>query len=116
MSNTYGIQAADLYSAATSSTKAEVTDDPNIDIYSIHYANANAAISYLQVFDLDADDVTVGTTTPSYVLAVPAGQAETFYFGKPILHKNGFTIASATTATGSTNSPGYVTIVYKHRA
>jgi hypothetical protein len=116
MFNIYGVQATDLYSAATSSTKAEVTDDPTATIFSIHYINNNAAISYLQIFDLDADAVTVGSTVPTYVLAVPPTSASTFTFQKPILHKTGFTIASATTATGSSNSAGYVTIVYTHKA
>lgn len=113
---TVGVATGNLYSAATSSTKAEVTDDAKSTVYCIHYMNANAAVSYLQIFDLDADDVTVGTTAPTYVLMAPANSEVNFSPPVPIEHSAGFTVASATTATGASNSAGYVTIVYTHSA
>lgn len=111
-----GVATGKLYSAATSSTKAEVTDDANSTVFSILYMNGNAAVSYLQIFDLDAEDVTVGSTTPTYVIMAPANSSVNFVPPIPIEHSTGFTVASATTATGSSNSAGYVTIIYQHSA
>lgn len=112
----YAINAADVYTATVGGTKAEVTDDPKSLIFSIHIANGTAAIAYLQVFDLDADNVTVGTTSPTYALGVPAGETADLVFGKPIQHTTGFTIASTTTRTGSTGANQEVTILYRHNA
>lgn len=108
----YAISAANVYSATVTGAKAEVTDDPNSLIFSIHIANGTGATAYLQVFDLDADNVTVGTTAPTYSLAVPTLETADIVFGKPIKHITGFTIASTTTRAGSTSASQDVTIVY----
>ena len=112
----YAINASDVYTATVTSTKAEVTDDPNSLIFSIHISNGTAAIAYLQVFDLDADNVTVGTTAPTYALGVAAGATADLVFGKPIQHTTGFTVASTTTRTGSVSASQDVTILYRHNA
>ena len=113
---TSGIVATDLYTAQATSTKAEVTDDPNSEVWGFSISNGTAALAYLQVFDLDADAVTVGSTAPTYAIGVPAGEAICVVFPKQIIHQTGFTIASTTTRTGSSNAAQEVTIFYTHRA
>jgi len=112
----YAVSAANLYSAAVTGTKAEVTDDPNSLIFSIHIANGTGATAYLQIFDLDADNVTVGTTAPTYVFAVPTLETANLFFEKPIQHTTGFTVASTTVRDGAVSAAQDVTIIYKHSA
>ena len=93
-----------MYSnTALNGTKAEVTDTANSRVYSIHMYNPSNAAAYLQLFDLDADDVTVGTTTPTQVYAVATLQSLQMTFNPPKQFTTGLTIAATTTATGSTN-------------
>ena len=113
---TYGIPASGIYTAQVTGTKAEVTDNAKSDVYSMHISNGTAALAYLQVFDLDADAVTVGTTAPTYAIGVPAGQTVNHVFGKPIIHSTGFTVASTTTRTGAVSAAQEVTIIYKSAA
>lgn len=112
----YAISAANVYTATVTGTKAEVTDDPYSIIFSVHISNTTAATAYLQVFDLDADNVTVGTTAPTYAFGVAAGDSVDLFFGKPIQHSTGFTIASTTTRTGAVSASQEVTIMYAHSA
>lgn len=111
-----GVAASDIYTGQVAGTKIEVTNDPKSDVFSMHISNGTAALAYLQVFDADADNVTVGTTAPTYAIGVPAGHTANFIFGVPIVHSTGFTVASTTTRTGSTGAAQEVTIIYTHKA
>lgn len=91
-------------------TKAEVTDNPTVRIYSIHAMNTTAAPLYLQMFDLDADNVTVGTTTPTNQYIVPGnadsdGAGFVAHFNPPKAYSTGFTVACTTDSEGS-SAPG----------
>lgn len=94
----------------------EVTDNANSLIYSISIFNGTANDAYLQVFDADADDVTLDITTPTFVLGVPADKAMHFEFPKPIRFTTGFSVASTATRTGDTIVTQEVTISYMDRA
>lgn len=79
------------------------------DIYFFHAVNANTADAYVQFFDAATGDVTVGTTTPDFVLFVPGGDgtndgaiAQQFY-NAPVHFENAVTYACTTTATGNTD-------------
>lgn len=64
--------------------------------------NRHSATVFLQIFDKSAaNQVTVGTTTPLLVMAIPAGQAGHVEFENGIDMDNGIVIAATTTATGS---------------
>lgn len=106
------IHVSKVYNGTVNATKAEVTDNPNVLIYSIDRLNATAAEAYLQVFDADANDVTVGTTTPTFVLGSGAEGNPHSHFNPPIRFTSGLTIASTTARTGSTNAVQEVTITY----
>lgn len=62
--------------------------------------NPNASVVYVQVFD--AASVTLGTTTPKYVIPLPAGAAANIEFSLGITHANAIKLAATTTPTGST--------------
>lgn len=75
--------------------------------------NPAAATTFLQVFDNAAP--TVGTTAPTYVIAVPASGTRDVEFSCGIAHASAITVAATTTATGLTSpATGLVTtILYK---
>ena len=110
--NDNDVGATKVYNGSINATKAEVTDNPSILIYSITLLNATAAEAYLQVFNADSADVTVGSTTPDFVIGVDATDELHCPFPKPILFNAGLTIASTTTRAGSTNAVQEVTITY----
>lgn len=112
----YGVQATDIYTGQVAGTKIEVTNDPTSTVFCFDISNTTAAAAYLQVFDADADNVTVGTTAPTYAFGLAANQSKNIMLQKPILHKTGFTVASTTTRTGSTGAAQEVTIIYTHKA
>lgn len=87
-----------------SSTKQEVSDT-SCHVYGYHAVNTNATLTnyaFIQMFDKDSDDVTVGTTTPDLSIFVPAGPGGVdMVFPYGIQWHKGLTIAATTTATGS---------------
>ena len=70
--------------------------------------NTTSAIAYVQVFNALAANVTLGSTTPDWVIPVPAngstGAGTNGWLPFPILHSTGITIACTTTRTGSTTA------------
>lgn len=100
------------YNGVVGGTEVEVTDNADSLIYSITLLNLTAAIAYLQIIDADAADVTIGTTTPTFVIAVPASGSLHCSFPKPIRLTSGFTIASTTARGGATGANQEVLITY----
>jgi phage protein U len=64
--------------------------------------NPNASAVYIQVFDVASASVTLGTTTPTYVIPLPASAGANVEFRNGITHSTAITVAVTTTATGST--------------
>lgn len=64
--------------------------------------NPNAAVAYVQVFDVASASVTLGTTAPTYVITVPPAAGANLEFSLGIAHATAITLAATTTATGST--------------
>ena len=101
---------ATYYDNDLDETKIEVTDNPNVRIYSIHAINTTAAPLYLQMWDLDSTSVTVGTTTPTNQYIIPGnadsdGAGFTISFNPPKSYSTGFTVAATTDSEGSA-APG----------
>lgn len=71
------------------------------------FSNVNSTPAYIQVFDTTGA-VTLGTTTPTFVIPIPAnataanGAAAVHEFSVGIAIANGIKVAATTTATGST--------------
>lgn len=77
-------------------------------LWGLVISNSNAADAFLQLFDVAAGSVTVGTTAPKLSLLVPKGDgtasgAVELIFPKPIYFENAITYACTTTATGNTD-------------
>lgn len=105
-----------VYNGSVAGTKIEVTDNPNVLIYSITAMNAGIAEGYIQVFDKDSVNVTVGATAPDFVIGVEATTSLHVDFPKPVLFTSGFTIASTTSRTGSIAAAMEITITYMDAA
>ena len=75
------------------------------NLYGYHFYNPNSATIFIQVWNLGTGSVTVGTTAPTMVLAVPGLGALDTYLTIPVGFSTAITVAATTTATGST-APG----------
>jgi hypothetical protein len=64
--------------------------------------NPNAAAIYVQVFDVASGSVTLGSTTPTYVVTIPPAAGANVEFTLGVNHATAITLAATTTATGST--------------
>lgn len=75
-------------------------------LYGYHLYNPNTSSVFVQFFDALAASVTVGTTTPTFVLTIPANATSPasldMQLTVPISFTIGIVIAATTTATGST--------------
>ena len=77
------------------------------DLHYIHVINPNSVDVYLQLFDVVAGSVSVGTTPPNLSFLVPAGNGTdaggfTENFNDfPVHFETAITYACTTTATGS---------------
>lgn len=71
-------------------------------VYGYSLFNPSIATVFIQFFNVAAASVTVGTTTPLFVVAVPAGGAVNVLAALPITFSAAFSMAATTTATGST--------------
>jgi hypothetical protein len=75
-------------------------------LYALEVSNPNSADAYIQLFDVASGSVTVGSTTPTLSLFVPAGDgtkdgAMDKYWTHGIKFNTAITFACTTTATGS---------------
>jgi len=71
-------------------------------LYKLHVINSNAADAYVQLFDVASGSVVVGTTTPNYVVFVPAEGAVIEDFNPVgMAFSTAITYAATTTATGA---------------
>ncbi len=90
-------------STSLTSTKVAVkTTGGTVSFIQLANTGNSAALCYLQVFDATAANVTVGTTTPTLVLAVAAATVLTAPLNVPLQFSNAITVAATTTATGLT--------------
>lgn len=64
--------------------------------------NPNSSVIYVQVFDVASASVTLGTTTPTYVIPIPATAGANLEIRNGVTHSTAITLAATTTATGST--------------
>lgn len=97
--NTTGGWSVNSQTALTSTKVAVKASAGTFGGYMIY--NPNASVTYIQVFDVASGSVTLGSTTPTYVIPIPAGAAANVEFTLGINHVTAITLAATTTATGS---------------
>lgn len=76
----------------------------------INVYNPNAAVAFLQLFDVATGSVTVGSTTPKQSYFIPAQGAFERSFETPLHFHTAITYACTTTATGSTDPTTGLTV------
>lgn len=94
---------------ALAETKAVVVAGPVL-LFNITVYNSGGAVSYLQFFDAFTADVTVGVTTPTFVIPLPTSGGYDAQYVLPEGFTIGMVIACTATATGS-GAPGAAAIV-----
>lgn len=103
--STGAIGATIYYNSALLATKQAVNASAG-NMYGYHIYNPNSAVMYVQIWNIASASVTVGTTAPTMVLAVPPlGWVDATGMATPIDFKTALTIAATTTASGS-SAPG----------
>lgn len=71
----------------------------------LHAVNGDAAVRYIQVFNVPAASVTLGTTVPVLVLTLAASTYNSFSFPAAVaLGGSGISVAATTAAAGNTTS------------
>ncbi len=102
--------------ALLTATPIAVKSSPG-NLYGVSFVNTGVADTYVQVFNVAAGSVTLGTTAPKTVFWVPAGGSweEKFTGEAKITFDTAMTAAATTTPTGSTApSTGIIaTFIYK---
>ena len=73
-------------------------------VYGWYIYNNATATRYVKFYDVAQGSVTVGTTTPTFVLALPAESAANQEFGLGVRFSTAITFA-ATTDVGSNGAP-----------
>lgn len=100
-----GPGAKPYFNGALLATKQAVKTSPG-RLYGWHIQNPNSADAWVQFFDLASGAVTVGTTTPSWSLYIPAlAVLDDPTFTIPLEFNVALVIAATTSATGS-GAPG----------
>lgn len=92
--------SGDSFTALTNSAQVIKASAGKFGGYYIY--NPNTTTSYVIVYDVAAASVTVGTTNPKLVFAIPAGQAANIEISKGIAF--GTAMSCAATTTGGGNS------------
>lgn len=76
-------------------------------LYQIEVDNtANAAVTYVKLWNTASGGVTLGTTAPDMILMLPASVSRTFVFPSGVAFGTAVTVAAVTTAgTAGTTGP-----------
>ena len=93
-----------FFNSAVTNTDVAVKTRPG-KLYGYHVENPNASKVFVQFFDALIADVTVGTTTPKFALAVPASGVLDHLFQLGVDFDTAITIAVTTAATNGV-APG----------
>ncbi len=90
-----------LFDATADETVADVSTVPT-RVHAVHIANGDAAVRYLQLFNLANGDVTLGTTTPDVVIPLATSGVHHIDMSDAPYFTVACSYAVTTTATGST--------------
>jgi len=88
------------YKNALSTTVTEAKATAGL-LYGFYARNTAGAVGYLQLFDLAAADVVLGTTVPKLSFGFEAGDAEVLILPLPILFATAISMAGTTDAENS---------------
>lgn len=100
--NTGASAITGMYSANITNTATAASNGTATTLYSINAGNTNSTGCYLQMWNLAAASVTVGTTAPYSSFLIPAnGAGMPVNLPRPIRFGTALTVAATTTRAGS---------------
>lgn len=85
------------------------------NLYHIEIYNSNVEDAFVQLFDAATGDVTVGTTTPKFVLYVPGQGGSVRDYNIPMSFATAISYACTTTATGNGDPTTGLTIAFGYK-
>lgn len=113
------VSAQPFFNDAVAGTVVQVKAGAGQLIY-LKLVNTTAAVAYLQVFDLAAASVVLGTTTPKWTVRLAANESVSVPMLLPLgmgqlqpLATAGMSMAGTTTPTGSTGAPVSVSAMFE---
>lgn len=71
------------------------------NVYDYMVGNSSTSWCYLEFWNALSANVTIGTTTPNWIISVPPGGAANLSFHMPHTHGTGFSVAQVSSAGGS---------------
>lgn len=109
--------SAKRFSDSSAANAAVAVKASSGTVYALQIDNtANAAVSYVKLYDLAAGSVTVGTTAPDWIIKVPASTKVTLTFVDGLAFGTALSeccvTAGGTAGTTSPSSAVVVTIIY----
>ena len=72
----------------------------------VNVVNLTGSVVYLHLYEAPAEDVTPGTTTPSFTFQIAANGTSHLPLGHSFERFDGLTVLTTTTIDGSTGDPG----------
>lgn len=81
-------------------------------LYGYHLFNTTAAVAFVQIFNVAAGSVTLGTTVPNIAIGIPASAQVTMNFDKGIAFSTAISYGCTTTRTGNTGAACAVNFFY----
>lgn len=95
--------SGDTFTALTAT--AQVIKATTGNLYGYYIYNPNTSVAYVNLYNIAAASVTVGTSTPLLNFAIPASSGANLMFPYPITFSNAGWSASATTTGGGNTAP-----------
>ncbi len=97
----FNATSGDGSTALTNTAQAIKASQGTLGGWYIYNPNASA-VAYVCLYNVASGSVTVGTTNPAIVIAVPAGAAANLEIGNGLQFSTAISVAAATTAGGNT--------------
>ena len=94
-----------FFDSSVVATVENLKSNGGVYLYFIEVSNPNGSNAFLQLFNVAAANVTIGTTVPNQSYLVPANGGMDIAFSDPLEFDTALSYAATTTATGST-APG----------
>jgi hypothetical protein len=111
-----------FFNDAVAGTVVPVKQNGPVQVFGLKLVNTTAAVAYLQMFNVPAGAVTLGTTQAAFVVRLSANETVWMPMTIPLaisaagnalsVNGGGLSIAGTTTATGSTGAAISVGLMY----
>ena len=107
-------QIAHKYSGSVAGTVINIDSTGPVHLRALTCLNTTAAVAYLQLFNIAAASVTIGTTAPTLSIGIPASASLVFPLPENglLMGGSGLSAAGTTTRAGATGASQDVNILW----